>query len=170
MDQLKPKPAINPSAPAVATAAEKRRVPMSVPQLKLSVPEIPGYHTHWMLGTPQRINQALRAGYSFVDHDEVDIVQTGIGNDAAMQGGSSLGSRVTMPAATYDLGPDGRSQDLVLMKLPKELHDADLLAIEDRNEQVARTIRGEPLTNENTYVPEYARKAMDNLFTPKRSK
>ena len=29
------------------------------------LPEIPGYHLHWMRGTPSRISQALRAGYEW---------------------------------------------------------------------------------------------------------
>ena len=33
---------------------------------KLWAPEIPGYHLHWMMGTPERLAQAEAAGYVFV--------------------------------------------------------------------------------------------------------
>ena len=66
---------------ANAAGTERQRIPMSLPMQKLAVPELEGYHLHWMLGTTTRINQALRAGYEFVDPSEVDVVNTGLADE-----------------------------------------------------------------------------------------
>ena len=87
-----------PTKPNVASAPERaqlarERIPMSVPQLKLEAPEIPGVHCHWMLGTPQRLNQAQRAGYVFVEPDEVEINYRGLADDPGIGGNTDMGMR-----------------------------------------------------------------------------
>ena len=62
----------NPANSFEKSSVDRTRVPMSTAQQKLSVPEIPGFHLHWMMGSPSRIAQAMKAGYTFVDPDEVD--------------------------------------------------------------------------------------------------
>jgi hypothetical protein len=56
----------NPSTTPKTEMDERSRVPMSLPTLKLAVPEIPGFYCHWMRGDPMRMQQAQRAGYVFV--------------------------------------------------------------------------------------------------------
>lgn len=162
---------VNP-ANADDSRSERTRIPMSLPQLKLAVPEIPGYHLHWMIGTPSRIAQAQRAGYEFVENDEVDVVNTGLADDVSKHGSTDMGSRVSLVAGS-DVGADGNEQRLYLMKIKQEWWEADQQVLEDRNEQVAASLRGgvetgnNPNGTESRYIPDAHRKNVANLFTPK---
>ena len=163
----------NPANAVEKTKTERSRIPMSTAQLKLEVPDIPGYHLHWMLGNPSRIAQAMKAGYTFVDHDEVDVVNTGLADDASKNGNTDMGSRISVVAGS-DVGEDGKEQRLYLMKIPLEYWEEDQKALEKRNEQIAATIRGggdfggNSNGVENRYVPDGNRRGMANLFTPKK--
>jgi hypothetical protein len=159
---------VNPANKPERRVTDGTRVPMTLPTQKLAVPEIPGYHLHWFLGG--RVPRALQAGYEFVDEDEVDIPNTGLADDVSKSGNTDMGSRISRIAGDT-LGEDGREQRLYLMKIRQEWweHDQSLLA--ERNEQIAATIRGgnvSPDKAEGRYVPESARKTMQNLFSPKR--
>ena len=151
----------------------RTRIPMSVPQQRLVVPEISGFHLHWMRGTAERIQQALNAGYEFVNDDEVDTVGLGVANDAGQSGNSDLGTRVSLLAGG-ESGPDGQPIRLYLMKIKNEWWAEDQSRMEDRNEQVARTLRGgdageaNPHGKDHRYVPDVHRKSMADLFTRKR--
>jgi len=163
----------NPSNAPEKSAVDKKRVPMSTAQLKLTVAEIPGFHLHWMMGTPSRIAQAMKAGYTFVETDEVDVVNSGLADDASKNGNTDMGSRVSLVAGS-DTGEDGKEQRLYLMKLPLEYWEEDQEALESKNEQIAATIRGgqdmasNPNGGENRYIPPSAARNVANLFTPKR--
>lgn len=127
-----------------ANALEKRkreatRIPMSVPQLKLEVPEIPGFYLYWFLGT--FVPKAQRAGYTFVEDDEVDLANFGLADDASRSGNTDLGSRVSSFAGGLVEGT-AEPQRLYLMKLPKELRDEDVAALEAVNERIAAALRG----------------------------
>lgn len=156
-------------ANSLVRRGEGSRIPMSLPILKLDVPEIPGYHLHWMRGDAARLNQAQRAGYTFVEQDEVDLVATGLADDANASGNTDLGTRVSISAGGND--EQGQNQRLYLMKLPLEYWEEDQKALEDRNEQIAAALRGgtpEGTAIEGAYIPEAHRKQVANLFTPKR--
>lgn len=130
--------------PANSREIEKRgrpRIPMSVPQLKLSVPDIPGYHLHWMLGTPERLAQAHAAGYEFVDSDEVKVNNSrGFADDAEESGSTDMGSRVTVVAGG-DTDSGGQSIRLVLMKLREEWWQEDQKKLEARSDELAQALR-----------------------------
>ena len=87
---------------------------MSVRDLKLAVPEIEGYHLHY--AHEKRVNRMLRAGYEFVDFDEVEVTNLDLAGDRGASGNSDLGSRVSVSAG--DSSDSGR---LVLMKLEKRV-------------------------------------------------
>lgn len=163
----------NPANSFEKSSVDRKRVPMSTATQKLTVPEIPGFHLHWMMGSPSRIAQAMKAGYTFVDPDEVDVVNTGLADDASKNGNTDMGSRVSLVAGS-DTGEDGKEQRLYLMKLPLEYWEEDQRALESKNEQVAATLRGggdtaaNPNGSENRYIPDANRKSVANLFTPKR--
>lgn len=151
---------------------DRTRVPMSVPMQKLQVPDKPGWHRHWMLGTPSRISQALRAGYRFVDAEDADVLSHGLADGAGAHGSTDMGSRVSVVAGA-DVGQDGQEQRLYLMEIPEELWQEDQKLLEARNEQIAASLRGgqdvgaNPNGTENRYIPEAHRKGVANLFTPK---
>lgn len=162
--------AVNP-ANVKGDRAERTRIPMSLPQQKLAVPDIPGYHLHWMMGSPSRIAQAKKAGYDFVDENEVDVVNSDLGGDASKSGSTDMGTRVSVVAG--GTAENGSEQRLYLMKIRQEYWEEDQASLEDRNEQIASTLRGgqdigaNPHGADNRYVPEANRKAVANLFTRK---
>lgn len=155
------------NAPEKGTGA-RERIPMSMPVQKLSVPEIPGWHCHWMLGNPARLQQAMRAGYVFVEQDEVDLNNVGIGNGPEGNGSTDLGTRVTVTAG----GVDDRNQanTLVLMKLPQELWEQDQAGLLQRNEQTAAAIRGDFKDPSGDNSNRYTKHSQKNLFQPKTSR
>ena len=162
-----------PSNPANSPKQVSRtRIPMSSPQQKLSVPDIPGFHLHWMLGGAARISQALAGGYEFVDPSEVDLGTRGIADNASAEGSTDLGSRVSVSAGS-GLGEDGAPERLYLMKIKQEWWTADQLALEDRNEQIAATLRGgrtvggDPSGSDHNYIPDAHKKSVADLFTRK---
>src|ERR1700740_1782163 len=109
--------AVNP-----ANAPEKRkqqveRVPMDVARLKLAGPEEEGVYRYWHLG--KNVPAALRAGYRFVDENEVEVEEFGLANDRAGNGSTDLGSRVSVSAGASG---DQEEERLYLMELPMELH------------------------------------------------
>jgi len=127
-----------------ANSPEKKaraRVSMSLPTLKLKVPEIPGFELHWFRGTSARLAQAQNAGYRFVTKEEVDIPEFGFANDAEGSGHSTLGENVTVSAG--DELVDGQGARLFLMKIPKDLWDEDQVMIDKKHEQTAATLRGD---------------------------
>lgn len=132
---------VNPAQRAGRTSSERQRIPMSTPVQRLSVPDIPGYHLHWFRGTPDRINRALQAGYSYVTRDEVAINNLNIGDDSAEAGSNSLGDRVTVSAGS-EITADHQPMQMVLMKLPIEFWQEDQQVLENRNEDIANAIRG----------------------------
>lgn len=162
---------VNPSLEK-GSKSERTRIPMSLPQQKLSVPDIPGYHLHWMNGNPARIQAALQAGYEFVDQDEVTVNNLGLADDAGSSGSTDMGSRVSVLAGS-GVDTTGQAERLYLMKIKQEWWEEDQRVLEDRNEQIATTLRGgsdvggNPNGSENRYIPEAHRKNVAELFTRK---
>jgi hypothetical protein len=147
------------------TLPTRTRVPMSLPQLKLAVPEIPGYHLHWMRGDPARIAQAQRAGYEFVEEDEVNVYNSGLANDMESNGSTDLGTRVSLSAGS-DVGQDGQPERLYLMKLKQEFWEEDQKVLADKNEEKAAALRGEA-AGDHAYIPDAHKKSVQNMFTKK---
>jgi hypothetical protein len=112
---------------------------MSVPRQRLAVPEIPGFHLHWFLS--QNVHRAIQAGYSFVEDDEVDVMNSGVADDAASSGSTDMGSRVSRFAGGLVQGTT-EPQRLYLMKLPQEWRNADMKKLEEMNERIAAALRG----------------------------
>jgi len=163
----------NPANTLETSAIPDDFVPMSLPVQKLAVPEMPGYHLHWFEGSPSRIAQAQKAYYTFVEDDEVRLNNTQVGDDLEKSGNTDMGSRISISAGRDAAGVNGQPLRLYLMKQPKHLWEHSQRLLEDRNEQIAATLRGggqlgqNPHGNDQTYVPQQHRKAVENLFTRK---
>lgn len=161
----------NPANKVATAVDEKTRIPMSLPMQRLAAPEIPGYHCHWFNGNAVRIQQALRAGYEFVDPSEVNLNNFGLADDASASGNTDMGTRVSISSGSDEQGNENR---MYLMKIKEEWWLADQKALEDRNEQIAATLRGGGVEGgpdgdiSNRYIPEAHRKGVAALFTPKR--
>lgn len=169
---------INPANESTPDRDESTRIPMSLPQQKLSAPDIPGYHTHWMLGTPERIAQAKAAWYEFVDESETKLNDVSVGGDPSGNGNTDLGSRVSRGAGA-DIGADGQPVRLYLMKLRQDLWEKDQAALASRNAKIAEqltvnfragTIPGpggqQPSDMSNRYV-DMTRTKVPDFFKPK---
>lgn len=129
-------PAMGQSEVKEMSKIRRKRIPMSVPKLKLEVPEIPNYICYWFLDEPGRIAQALQGGYSFVDEEEVDInITSTVAESALGNGNTDLGSHISI------VGDRTTGQRLYLMKILKEYYLEDQAAIEEMNSRVDRTIK-----------------------------
>ena len=126
----------NPATPVVpANAAARKRIPMSIPQRQLEVPDIAGYHLHWFLGS--RIAHAQQGGYEFVDEKEVSLNNRSVATDATITGNADLGSRVSVIAGT---GANGQPEHLYLMKMREEWWQDDQKVLEARNKEIMDAI------------------------------
>ncbi len=177
MEQLQKLNAIDTKglAQGAKTSAERKRIPMSVPVQKLEVPEMAGYHLHWFRGENARISRALDGGYEFVKSGELALNNVSLGGDSAESGNTDMGSNVSI-AEGSGVGGDGQPLRMVLMKIKLEWYEEDQRLMENRNEQVAASLRGGLLGSENDAQGDTAKRYVDkartqipNLFTPKRS-
>jgi hypothetical protein len=156
--------------PANAPAKTPRqRIPMALPTLKLATPEIPGYVLHWFRGNSQRINQALNAGYQFVEKGDVEVNGMGLASDYEADNNSDLGSRVSVSAGNE--GDEGSNGRLYLMKIAKALWLEDEESVFERHEQIAAQLRGDKGFSEGGMDTSgrYSKGENRNIFTPRRS-
>ena len=161
--------AVNPSNPAPRRVTEATRIPMSVPTLRLQVPDIPGWHLHWMLD--RNVSRALKAGYVFVSDGEVDVNNLNIADDPSTSGSTDLGSRISVAAAREPDDLTKQTQRLYLMKLPQEWWDQDQAKRDEVNEGIARTMRAGMAGAEGD--PEKAMRYLkegQDMFVPRRAR
>ena len=164
----------NPATRVDSAKAERKRIPMSVPVQKLSAPDIPGYHLHWFNGTPDRLQRALDGGYEFVDEKELKINNVSLGSVSTASGNTDMGSRVSVVSGS-EIGKDGQSLRLILMKIKQEWYEEDQKLVEARNEQTAAALRGGMLGAEKEQAGDSQHRYIDknrtkipDMFTPKR--
>ena len=163
---------LNPATPA--GKQERKRIPMSVPVQRLEAPDMPGFHLHWFIGSPERLQRALDGGYEFVDERELKINNVSLGGDSTKSGNTDMGSRVSVVSG-QEVGKDGQPTRLILMKIKQEWFDEDQKLVEARNEQVAAALRGGLLGVEQDkpgdtalrYIDK-ARTKIPDLFNPNK--
>ena len=132
---------INPANTAAKPEGARKRIPMSVPTLRLEVPAIPGFHLHWFLES--RVPRAIQGGYQMVHTDEVPVTQRGVGTSTDVSGNISLGTNVMQIGGT---GQDGKPEHLVLMKIREEWWQEDKKALDDSNaKRLGGIFRGEDI-------------------------
>jgi len=165
---------LNPATSPVAS--QRRRIPMSVPVLKLETAEIPGYHLHWFMNSPDRLQRALNGGYEFVDEREIQLNNVSLGGTSAVSGNTDLGTRVSVVSG-QEVGKDGQPSRLVLMKIKEEWYQEDRKVLEARNTQVRDSLLGGMIGAEHDgagdrqhrYVDK-AKTTIPDFFKPKRSR
>ena len=163
------------NAATSTVAAERRRIPMSVPVLKLETAEIPGYHLHWFLNDASRIQRALDGGYEFVNEQEVKPNNVSLGGTSAVTGNMDLGTRVSIVSG-QEVGKDGQPARLVLMKIKQEWWEEDRKVLEEKSKQVRDSLLGGMVGAEHEtgadrqhrYVDK-SRTAIPDFYKPKRS-
>ena len=153
----------NPANSNVIT--DDSRIPMSLPQLMLQVPEIPGFVMHWFADRPGRISRALQAGYVIVDPSEVRINNFGLAADLTQTGNTDLGSRVSVHGGTAE---NGVAERLYLMKIKQEWYDKDMALREEASDRVVQALRQGTVGVDREKMADAAKryaKNTDNLFT-----
>jgi hypothetical protein len=167
---------LNPANRPGKDAAERKRIPMSVPVSRLAAPDVPGYHLHWFNGTNERIQRAVDAGYEPVYDHEVKINNVSLGGDSTASGNTDMGSQVSVVAGT-ELDGAGQPIRLILMKIKEEYYQEDQKSVERRNASVADALTGgqlgagqngseRPEDAQQRYVDK-KRTAIPDLFKPK---
>lgn len=167
------KPTSNPANAPAKRVSEADRIPMSVPQLRLAVPEKEGWHRHWFVS--KNVARALRAGYTFVDQNDVQVNNPDVAGDINTSGSTDLGTRVSMPAGGF-IQDTAEPDRLYLMELPEELRKKDLMRLEESNERIAAALRsgrtspggsgGAPQETAGDQARRYMKSGQD-LFYPK---
>lgn len=137
----------NPTVLPGTSQAERKRIPLSVPQRKLEVPDIPGYHLRWFRGTAARLAQAQRAGYEFVRQHEVQLNSVVIGGDATKAGNASLGDFVSVIEGS-EVDGQGQAVQMILMKQKMEHKLEDDAIINSRNDSVCDALVGQLQTGQ----------------------
>jgi hypothetical protein len=99
----------------------------------MELPEIPGYHVHWINDYPGRVEQAQDGGYEFVDRSEVKMNDRG-----PTPTDSDLGTRVSMVVGRNE---DGTALRAYAMKIKQEWYDEDQAAIQAHNDKIEKSIR-----------------------------
>lgn len=89
-----------------------KRVPLGVPRAKLDVPQIPGFHMHWLNDEPGRLQAAEAGGYEFVYEKELK----------GEAGNTDLGEKVSRIVGRNE---DGSPLRAYLMKIKQEWYDED---------------------------------------------
>lgn len=157
--------------PANPQELPKGYKPMSEGQLKLEVPERPGYHRHWFRGDAGRIARARQAGYTHVQMGDVQVNNFDLGGDAKSDGSTDLGSNVSITSGGTT--EDGQPERMYLMECPDHIfaHAQKLLA--ERNESVAEALRGGTIGAEKETRGDaqhrYIKGSVPDLFNPRRS-
>src|SRR5205807_8105847 len=128
-----PTPAPNPATRAAEPEGKRKRIPMSVPRPRLSVPELPGYFLYWHL--ERNVPAALQAGYEFVNSNELPINQLNVATDSTVSGNADMGSHIRVVGG---VGVDGRAEYHVLMKLRNEWRKEDERERDKRNADMLR--------------------------------
>ena len=132
----------NPTVAPGKSLEERKRIPLSVPQRKLEVPDIPGYYLRWFRGTPARLAQAARAGFINVKEDEIGLNNLSLGGDATKAGNSDMGSNVSVIEGS-EVDGTGQAVRMYLMKQPMEYKLEDDAITQERNDDIARTLTGQ---------------------------
>jgi hypothetical protein len=157
-----PNPGTKPAVEVSRTdRSEFQRIPMSAPRLKLQHPDIPGYHTHWML--EENVPAAFQGGYEMVKADEVQLNPMGIGS--GIEGGNAdMGTNISIIGNKNSGG--GKPEMQYLMKIKLEWWNADQKALEQHNiGMLAQIFRGEKIAGQSAQGPDARNRYVDQERT-----
>lgn len=121
-----------------AEPPRRRRIPLSIPRRKLEVDPIPGFVLYWF--KESNIPIAMEAGYEFVEHNEVRLMNVNQANPSDSSGSTDLGSRVSIVGDA--IGQRGVPERLVLMKIREEFWREDRAILDNENARVIQAIFG----------------------------
>jgi hypothetical protein len=155
------KPGAETAPPPSLLRSGRKRIPMSVPQRKLEVPEIPGYHLHWFREV--NVPRAIQAAYEFVKTDELPINQISLGSSVDSSGNTDLGTNVRVIGAINELN---HPEYLVLMKLREEYWREDRAEIDAKAASKMKAIfRDEVILDDPSHPPDADTQALRYVKT-----
>lgn len=129
--------------------SRKERIPLGVSRSRLTVADRdPNYEYRWVKGTAERLSAAESGGYEFVQSGAIGKV----GEDA-QDGNTDIGSRVSRVVGTH---ADGKPRSDYLMRIPKELYEADQIVKQrdvDKVDEAIRSGKAHKSGDDNRYVP-----------------
>lgn len=121
--------------PIQAKRDKSSRIPMSIPQLKLEVPEIPGWHLYWAVES--NLPRFFQGGYELVYDHEIHVNAVGIGSQHSISGNMDLGTKVSIAAGVKE---NGDTEYLVLVKIEEQYYREDQGKIEALNRRILKAI------------------------------
>lgn len=131
------------------TDTRKERIPLGVARAHLTVSDKdPNYSYRWIKGSPERLAAAESGGYEYVSQGQAGKVGEG-----AEDGNTDVGSRVSRLVGTH---ADGKPRTDYLMRIPKDIYDADQAEKQRKVDEVDAAIkRGDAHKrgDDNRYVP-----------------
>ena len=125
-------PALSPTEKLEVAREVRSRVPMSSPKAKLNVPELAGFHLHWLNDDGNRIPQAIDGGYSFVNQGETIVNSSDLAGQSVGEG-TDLGSRISVWVGKKE---DGSALRAYLMKIPNEFYREDQNMLQARVDNI----------------------------------
>ena len=131
-------PANSPAQVKETVVATRKRIPMSIPKAKLAVPEIEGYHLHWINDYAGRVAQAVQGGYDFVTEEEAMVNSFSLGTASDLNGNTDMGTRVSVVVGKNE---DGSALRAYLMKIRNEWFREDQAVGQERVDAVDQQIR-----------------------------
>lgn len=136
--------------PDVRQMSDRERVPLGGMRLKLTLPDIPGYHGRYINDVSGRIEQAIQGGYVFMPKAGVKI---GTGSEL---GHTDIGSATSVIVGTQENGHPLRAY---AMMIKQEWFDADQAAKSESVRQTEQAIQAGDINaqdgdNSNKYIPE----------------
>ena len=160
----------NPANIQSLSVTDETRIPMSLPQLMLQVPDIEGYVLFWFADRPGRISRAVAAGYEFVQPEEVRINNFGLASDLTQTGNTDMGTRVSVHGGVSE---QGGAERLYLMKIRQEWYDKDMQLREEASDRQVQALRSGLTGSEREKMVDASKryaKNTDNLFTKKSNR
>lgn len=143
-------PANPPEAVTSTGVTARTRIPMSVPQRKLEVPNLPGYVLYWFRDS--NVPRALQAGYEFVQRNELPVNQMNVATDKGISGNQDLGNHIRVYG-----GLDAQNQPEfgTLMKIREEWWREDQAKVANKNAGVLKSIfKKEAIAGDAELTPE----------------
>lgn len=110
-----------------------KRVPFGGDRLKLSVPKLDGYRGYWFKDVGGRIQDAINAGYQFVDQS-----RNLMGVGTSLSGNTDLGTYVSKVTGTLE---NGQPQRCYLMYIRNDWYLEDVARKDAPLKEIDRTIR-----------------------------
>lgn len=130
--------------------SENERVPMGGNNLKMKLPDIPGYRTRWFNDTGERIETAKKGGYTHITKAGIKV------GTGAEKGHTDLGAVVSMVVGTQSNGQPLRAY---AMKIKQEWFIEDqakkALAVRETESQIkSGNLPGSKGDTSHRYIPE----------------